>query len=482
VVFLLLSKTAPPFTERINEGFYLFFDLAGCCLCGDGVYFLIAWSNDVKRGAGVLMKKAVLLILCLQGLCLANPLITSVGELKKWTGLPTGGGSDANGYYTERFYTDSKTKEQCVLKTYKQPVEIIADIDENTVVSADNGACTLKLLRKDLRLRDYVWLEGVEGGGEIVLPATGSYVFVASGDVNDPVITQIGRGGEKPYYEIKDGRTHIYVDHFSGGGCASGCLVALWRLNENAASATVSDFSGNSNTGTFTDAGGNPNTNAHDTTGKVGGALTFDGTDDYIAVSGMNTEFGNSDTFTITGWFKTSESLETNMTIIGQWNQEFGSDYYGFNISVDTSVLVARMGNGSITEITGSTDVADDNWHHFAFTYPTSSSNATLYLDGEVEGTPASAIFSATGTAWRIGDGSHIDVGTPTMKGGPFNGSIDTIKVYNHILPVAHIKYLYHRGHGTESPYPVKKIGSSVESTFIGNIFIEAKTKPLFAK
>ena len=56
--------------------------------------------------------------------------------------------------------------------------------------------------------------------------------------------------------------------------------VSYWTMDDNASNTTVIDCK-NTNPGTFIDPT-NPNTSAHHVTGKIGGAMSFDGVNDYI--------------------------------------------------------------------------------------------------------------------------------------------------------------------------------------------------------
>ena len=60
---------------------------------------------------------------------------------------------------------------------------------------------------------DFIWVDGIKGGGTIVLPSSGyAHVYVATGEWDNPVIT------ETFDYTIKDGKTYVNMPHFSGSG------------------------------------------------------------------------------------------------------------------------------------------------------------------------------------------------------------------------------------------------------------------------
>ena len=108
-----------------------------------------------------------------------------------------------------------------------------------------------------------------------------------------------------------------------------------------------------------------------------------------------STDYNNFDTFTVSGWFKTSQSTGIQ-TIIGQWGQMFSpchiiNLYYGWQVLVENNKVVARFGAGSpsVTDITGTSDVNDGELASlYTCVSNYNNSNATLYVDGNSEGTP----------------------------------------------------------------------------------------------
>lgn len=73
--------------------------------------------------------------------------------------------------------------------------------------------------------REVIWVDGAEDiSGVIILPYDDySRVYVLEGDRENPTVRFIDdketAQGIRPYYEKPgDGKTYIYVDHFSGGG------------------------------------------------------------------------------------------------------------------------------------------------------------------------------------------------------------------------------------------------------------------------
>jgi hypothetical protein len=218
----------------------------------------------------------------------------------------------------------------------------------------------------------------------------------------------------------------------------NGGLVGGWKLDETSG-RTAADSSGSGNNGTF--YGDDPCWVA----GILGGAVDFNGVPDYFEVNSLNNSNKKGDAvFTVTGWFKTSQSTGMQ-TIVGNWSQTGSSAYQGWEVLVENNKVVARIGSdGDYGDVIGTTVVTDGQWHHFAFVYypaPLSSFlNNILYVDGNEQGTRIyMTIYAEEPTEFRIGDGSYVTTGGTPNKGGPFNGIIDDVCIYNRALSAAEI-------------------------------------------
>ena len=89
-----------------------------------------------------------------------------------------------------------------------------------------------------------------------------------------------------------------------------------------------------------------------------------------------------------------------------------------------------------------------------------------MYVDGQPEGS-GTASFYVYNTKFRIGDGSYEFGYPPPLKGGPFKGIIDDVRIYNRALSATEIAQLAGGTVSGGAGY-VKQaaIGSSGTSTF----------------
>jgi len=200
----------------------------------------------------------------------------------------------------------------------------------------------------------------------------------------------------------------------------TGNLVGWWKLDD-ATGATAQDSSGYGNPGTLMSM--NPGSDW--VTGRIGGALHFDGSDDYV-------DCGNNESLQITGteigiaaWAKwdTAEdySAIAMKTSTGDWVDGYG--LYVNSGSVD--FYVSYYDNGASKPFAG-----DGEWHHVVGTYD--GSNVRVWLDG-VEGTSR----SYTGS---IGNADHsFEIGRGADDSYNFSGALDDVRVYNVALTDADI-------------------------------------------
>jgi len=196
---------------------------------------------------------------------------------------------------------------------------------------------------------------------------------------------------------------------FLCSNCWAG-VIAQWKLNDNALSTTVVDSVGPHN-GTFKDATGDPNTSAHDSTGKINGALTFDGIDDYVEVGDCSAT-GNVDSVAM--WVKQTSALSDPLVIIRVSTSDF--------IYIQSETLVSNCHASDVHYIDGilSSTVTAGSWHFIVVVIPAGG-------------------VSPTGV--RI---------VNTTYDLFFSGLIDNVIFFNKELTALEVRRLYNGGAGTE--------------------------------
>lgn len=212
-------------------------------------------------------------------------------------------------------------------------------------------------------------------------------------------------------------------------GNAKATLVAQWDFDDanNVGKATVGDD---------LTAAGNA---AYTASGKTGGALQLDGSDDYLHLSGDTLPTGiptGDSSFTIAAFINTSHSNYRN-GIIG-WGTGATGQINGFRTARSDDVGISG-GDGLVHYSWGSDAgfdilhpgiVANGQWHHVAVTYDSVTSTKQLYLDGLAFGdsVPVASALAVTANNFRVGT-IHHQYGDEC-----FDGLLDRVQVYNTAL------------------------------------------------
>jgi len=229
--------------------------------------------------------------------------------------------------------------------------------------------------------------------------------------------------------------TQLKLDHPLSRG-----LVGCWLLNENSGDK-VHDYSGQGNLGTLTNM--DP---ATDWVGSLhGGALDFDGYNDYLAIPIITTS-----TTTLSAWIKTSSGA-LQMVFMGM------TENNQFRIHADGNLRFLTNAAEDINIITTGVNVIDGKWHHIVAV--NNGTNAYIYLDGIQKTSGAGSLNSRS---WdRIGE--YVE-----LSWYGFLGCIDEFRIYNRALSAQEIAWLYAFPYAMfeeESPYWILKAAGGGDQT-----------------
>ena len=187
----------------------------------------------------------------------------------------------------------------------------------------------------------------------------------------------------------------------------AGGLVAHWKLDETSGTSAA-DATGNGNTGTLINMSGSEWTSGH-----IGGALEFDGSNDHIAGIG---DCPTGD-FTVVGW-----ALDSGGS---GWRVVYSADHeIWLGIGANDAIWLDCGGNNNGAKTAAGTWI-EDSWHHIGVTWDGSSLH--IYLDGVDQsitsyGTPANPLAEAA------------VIGAYSPGGENWQGSLDEVRVYNYAL------------------------------------------------
>jgi len=199
----------------------------------------------------------------------------------------------------------------------------------------------------------------------------------------------------------------------SVGSAADPSLVGWWEFDE--ASGTIAhDASSRGNDGALR---GGPTW----VTGKIDGALQFDGEDDYVDIDSVG--ISRADRRTLTGWARASTTEIPKGTGVFGFIPDGSTDGTYYDVEVDGAgnyVVHVQGWEGILGAV-------DTQWHHFAATYD--GSEGSWYLDGQL-------IDSSAG---ELGTIDQMRIGARLSNSNYFPGLIDDVRIYNRVLTDAEI-------------------------------------------
>jgi hypothetical protein len=207
--------------------------------------------------------------------------------------------------------------------------------------------------------------------------------------------------------------------------------IAHWTFEPATLSGnTVLDISGNSLNGTiYGTVVGVP--------GKVGQAVTFNGSTGYIVTAPSPAPAMASD-LTLAAWIKTTNTSRVE-TILSKYDTSGSEDGYIFE-TTPAGYLGLHLGGsniaGSRDVIDGSNRINDGQWHHVALIIRTGQ-DVSFYVDGGL----SSVDYLSTS---RGAFGSSVTIGG-TVPGDSnfFTGSMDEVNIYDRALSTSEMAGLY---------------------------------------
>jgi len=178
---------------------------------------------------------------------------------------------------------------------------------------------------------------------------------------------------------------------------------------------TLKDYSGEGNDGTL-----NGPTWIYDS--HFGWVLDFDGVDDYVEVSGLQTV--SPAHLTYSAWIKTLDSGTNSI-----YYKEEGGPWHHLTIGTVNpgDIRFTATDSSTTVDLDTSANLDDGNWHHVVGTYD--GSTMRVYIDGE----------EVNSDSTLSGDLSYAEDDIPTIGSRMgstnfFNGTIDEVRIYDRAL------------------------------------------------
>jgi hypothetical protein len=195
----------------------------------------------------------------------------------------------------------------------------------------------------------------------------------------------------------------------------SGGLVAAWSFNEGAG-ATLTDSSGRGNNGSVVGP-------TWTTAGKYGGALSFDGTNDYVTVpDSASLDLGS--TMTMEAWVRPTASSGWRTVLLKESPTDLAYALYSASGTNRPSVWVDGASSVGTAALTTSA------WSHVAATY--NGSRLRIYVNGTLR--TDKAVTSPVPVT-----SGPLKIGGNAIWGEWFAGQVDEVRIYDRALTAAEI-------------------------------------------
>jgi hypothetical protein len=217
-------------------------------------------------------------------------------------------------------------------------------------------------------------------------------------------------------------------------------LVGHWTFDgKDIYQTSALDSSGQGNTGTLTN-GPTP------VLGKIGQALNFDGSDDYVRVEDSSSLNFQNSSVSVGMWVYWGGTVEGR--IISKANSG-GSPYHGdffMKLNVSTLKLSARFKTNDSSETQNPELISNINfplnkWSHAFATFNTDTDTSRLYIDGVLVAEDTASIYELLNTTGFLC--INCNASFPPQS---IDGKIDDVRVYNRALSADEVKVLYNMG------------------------------------
>jgi len=211
-------------------------------------------------------------------------------------------------------------------------------------------------------------------------------------------------------------------------------LIAHWKMNDNLGTTNVLDNKGSypgtaqQNTSAMHASSGNPP--------SINGALSFDGSGDYISTN--FTGFSSAKTYTM--WINMDSDISSGNKIFLASGDYDSGIYWAYNPgdTYNNLYVPSFWGDG----FSFPHELSLNTWHHLAVVFE-NNNNISYYIDGSLLYTGSYTLLPSAGT---------LNIGIePSSMGNLFKGKMDDIRIYSEPLNIDQINQIFAGGAGTEA-------------------------------
>jgi len=169
-----------------------------------------------------------------------------------------------------------------------------------------------------------------------------------------------------------------------------------------------------------------------------GGALSFDGIDDYVEINDdPSLNFGSGD-FSVDAWIKTTQNSVTNVILDNKIQNV--THYQRYSLFLYNGKLGMQLATGSYVNYNSNAAVADGYWHHVAVTVNRTGGLKEIrwYVDGNhIDTSPGPVAGSLTNV-------SPLRFGANSLSlGGYLKGVLGELELFSRVLTPVEIHDIY---------------------------------------
>jgi outer membrane protein assembly factor BamB len=215
-------------------------------------------------------------------------------------------------------------------------------------------------------------------------------------------------------------------------------LIGHWTFDEGKG-MIARDSSGRNNHGTIMGS-------AKWTKGRIGGALDFDGTDDFVSIPNEG-NFDITGSITVTAWIRVNSFTRSWQAIVTK-----GDRAWRLHRANDTNSLgwaCSDLSRQEVGDLYGKKAVNNGRWHHVAGVYD--GTKTCLFVDGTLDASERTTrTISVNDYPVLIGENAQ-------HRGRFFRGLIDDVRIYDRALSVDELQALFERD-AALAPHSVDRV------------------------
>ncbi len=188
------------------------------------------------------------------------------------------------------------------------------------------------------------------------------------------------------------------------------------------------------------------------TTGKIGQAFNFNGTNAYVSLPDDSLNFTNQ--FSYSFWIKSSDTTNYGVVVGNvQSPRSSYSTFHGYEIGMDSGkfFLFFRNGYGNQYIYYTTNIVNNGNWNHIVVTYdPTNTTTgAKIYVNGTLDRQGATLNPIGYSSPMKACIGARNHSGSP-VNFLPSGTNLDALNIWSKELTASEVTDLYNSGNGSQ--------------------------------